>query len=65
MEIDTIATLITGTGFPIAMCVVLMWYIKERDVRLDQSVQEMKNIVSECRQMMTDFYSYVSGGGEK
>ena len=49
MEIDTIATLITGTGFPIAMCVVLMWYIKERDVRLDQSVQEMKNIVSECR----------------
>lgn len=62
MEIEAITTLITGTGFPIAMCIVLMSYINRRDQQLDQSVQEMKSIVSECRQMITDLYAYIGRG---
>jgi len=39
MEISDIMTIITQVGFPIAMCLLMMWYIKDLTSSFKTSIE--------------------------
>ena len=40
---DTIVSIISSVGFPIAMCLVLLWYINKKDEQYVNQLTEMEN----------------------
>lgn len=54
MEITQIVDLVSSTGFPIAMCCILVWYIKDRDEKLQGSFDKMTEAFIEFKQMIND-----------
>jgi len=54
MDITQIIDLISSTGFPIAMCCILVWYIKDRDEKLQGSFDKMTEAFIEFKQMIND-----------
>lgn len=54
MDITQIVDLVSSTGFPIAMCCILVWYIKDRDEKLQGSFDKMTEAFIEFKQMIND-----------
>lgn len=54
MSAPEIVDLISGTGFPIAMCCLLVYYIKDRDEKLQGSFDKMTEAFIEFKQMIND-----------
>lgn len=54
MDITQIVDLVSSTGFPIAMCCILVWYIKDRDEKLQSSFDNMTEAFIEFKQMIND-----------
>lgn len=46
MDLSVVTQLISSIGFPIVMCVILIWYIKDTS---DKSLEERKNYYSELQ----------------
>lgn len=44
MDLSTITNLISSIGFPIVMCIIMMWYIKYTN---DKDLEERKNYYTE------------------
>ena len=40
---DAIVSIISSVGFPIAMCLVLLWYINKKDEQYVEQLTEMEN----------------------
>lgn len=40
---DAIISIISSVGFPIAMCLVLLWYINKKDEQYVNQLTEMEN----------------------
>jgi hypothetical protein len=40
---DAIVSIISSVGFPIAMCLVLLWYINKKDEQYVTQLTEMEN----------------------
>lgn len=40
---DAIVSIISSVGFPIAMCLVLLWYINKKDEQYINQLTEMEN----------------------
>ena len=40
---DAIVPIISSVGFPIAMCLVLLWYINKKDEQYVEQLTEMEN----------------------
>ena len=40
---DTIVSIISSVGFPIAMCLVLLWYINKKDEQYVEQLTEMES----------------------
>ena len=40
---DAIVSIISSVGFPIAMCLVLLWYINKKDEQYVKQLTEMEN----------------------
>lgn len=40
---DAIVSIISSVGFPIAMCLVLLWYINKKDEQYVERLTEMEN----------------------
>ena len=40
MDVTTITQIVSTVGFPIAMCVVLLWYIKEQSNNHKQETEK-------------------------
>ena len=40
---DTIVSIVSSVGFPIAMCLVLLWYINKKDEQYVDQLTEMEN----------------------
>lgn len=49
---ETITSLITTLGFPIAVCVVLFWYIYKTQQKSTEQVMELGATVKELTQMV-------------
>lgn len=54
MTTAEIVDLLSGTGFPIAMCIILIYYIKDRDEKLQGSFDKMTEAFVEFKQMIND-----------
>ena len=44
MDLSVITQLISSIGFPIVMCIILIWYIKDNS---DKTLEERKNYYNE------------------
>ena len=42
-NMDAIISIISSVGFPIAMCLVLLWYINKKDEQYVEQLTEMEN----------------------
>lgn len=42
-NMDAIVSIISSVGFPIAMCLVLLWYINKKDEQYVDQLTEMEN----------------------
>ena len=40
---DAIVSIVSSVGFPIAMCLVLLWYINKKDEQYVDQLTEMEN----------------------
>lgn len=40
---DAIVSIISSVGFPIAMCLVLLWYVNKKDEQYVNQLTEMEN----------------------
>ena len=40
---DAIVSIVSSVGFPIAMCLVLLWYINKKDEQYVEQLTEMEN----------------------
>ena len=43
MDINAVTTIISSLGFPIAMCLVLLWYINKKDEQYVEQLTEMES----------------------
>ena len=42
-NMDAIVSIVSSVGFPIAMCLVLLWYINKKDEQYVEQLTEMEN----------------------
>lgn len=52
MSVDTVSTvtsLISNVGFPIAMCLLMMWYIYTSQSKLTEAINELRETMVEVR----------------
>lgn len=49
MDATQIIDLISSSGFPIAMCCILLYYIKDRDAKLQESFDKMTEAFTEFK----------------
>lgn len=50
MPIEQITTLISNVGFPIAMCMVMFWYVnKEREAHKEE-VKELTGVITSLKE---------------
>lgn len=46
MDLQAITSFISGVGFPIVMAVVLIWYIKEEQDKMRETLNELKTAIT-------------------
>ena len=46
MDVETITTIISATGFPIAMCLILCYYIKDVMNKMDETLDGVKDALN-------------------
>lgn len=64
MEIDfnNITAFINGVGFPIAVCVFLLWYNNTTIARQQQLLSELKDIIRDNSEVMRDLVDEIKRG---
>ena len=48
-EVTTITSMISNVGFPIAMCLLMMWYIYTSQSKLTEAINELKETMVEVK----------------
>lgn len=46
MDLNALSSLISGVGFPIVMAVILIWYIKEEQDKMRETLNELKTAIT-------------------
>ncbi len=46
---NTVTNLISNVGFPIAMCLLMMWYIYTSQSKLTEAINELKETMVEVK----------------
>lgn len=47
--VSTVTSLISNVGFPIAMCLLMMWYIYTSQSKLTEAINELRETMVEVR----------------
>lgn len=59
MEGDTIVSLISNLGFPIAMCMLLFWYmIKEKDAHKEE-MEQLRQTLADNTRILTELSTLI------
>lgn len=53
-RMNDVAQVIATLGFPIAMCVILCWYINKRDERTDKTLGTLTAAITDLSQQIRD-----------
>ena len=64
MEVDfnNITTFINGVGFPISICVYLLWYNKSTIEKQQNLLMELKDIIRDNSEVMRDIAEEIKRG---
>lgn len=64
MEVDfnNIVAFINGVGFPIAICVYLLWYNKSTIEKQQNLLMELKDIIRDNSEVMRDIAEEIKRG---
>ena len=64
MEIDfnNVTAFINGVGFPIAVCVFMLWYNNNTIARQQQLLSELKDIIRDNSEVMRDLVDEIKRG---
>lgn len=54
MEYEVITTLISNNGFPIVMCLILVWYINTTQKSLTTAIESLKETLAGIKQQLDD-----------
>lgn len=57
--LDLITQLINNNLFPIAVCLILMWYIKGVQEKEREAVEKMTSVIAENTQVMKELQTVV------
>lgn len=59
MESETIVSLISNLGFPIAMCMLLLWYmIKEKDAHKEE-MEQLRQTLADNTRILTELSTLI------
>lgn len=47
ISMEEVTTVISTVGFPIAMCILLFWYMKEQMKTHKEETDQLKNVINE------------------
>lgn len=53
MDTTAIQSIISSVGFPIAMCLLLSWYIFKVQAKLTDAIVELTQMIKELNQRLT------------
>ena len=62
INLEQITTFINGVGFPIAVCVFLLWYNNFTIVKQQQLLNELKDIIRDNSEVMRDLVNEIKRG---
>ena len=57
-----ILNIISSVGFPIAACIAMPIYIKQRDTKHEQEVDKLRQSIDNNTKVMTELIYYLKGG---
>lgn len=57
--IDTIVTIISNVGFPVACCVALFWYMQKQDERHQQETDKLRETISNNTKVLTELCTII------
>lgn len=57
---DTVINVISTVGFPIAMCLVLLWYINKKDEQYITQLDKLENELDETKNQTTEALTRVN-----
>lgn len=64
MEMDAIVTLITGVGFPIAMCVLLFMYMEDEKKNHKEEIKGLQEVLTDLKISITQLIDKIGGKKE-
>ena len=56
-----ILNIISSVGFPIAACIAMSIYIKQRDTKHEQEVDKLRQSIDNNTKVMTELIYYLKG----
>lgn len=62
INLEQIATFINSVGFPIAVCVFLLWYNNSTIAKQQKLLTELKDIIRDNSEVMRDLVQEIKRG---
>ena len=62
LDLNAIADLINGVGFPIAVCIALFWFNRETIKEQQKLLFEFKDIIRDNSEVMRDLVNEIKRG---
>lgn len=65
MDSNAITTMITSVGFPIVMCLLLWYQMRESDKNHKEEVDSLKDVIADVKIALTELRDAISSMGDK
>lgn len=59
MDINTIIELISSVGFPIVVCGILFYVIREQAIRYTKTIDDLRDALQGNSKVLTELYSLI------
>lgn len=59
MEVDSLISLFSTVGFPVAMCVALIWYMVKLNDKHDKQVQDLNKTIQNNTTVLTELSTLI------
>ena len=59
MEAESLISIFTSVGFPVAMCVALIWYMVKQNDKHDKQVQDLNKTIQNNTTVLTELSTLI------
>lgn len=59
MNVQEISQLVSNVGFPIAMCLMLIWYMTKETTRHKEETDKLSNTIASNTQVLTELCTLI------